>query len=222
MKLSPGTRAEGPAAHGHGVRVVEEDRLGAELAHVLRDLQQGRDVALGPEDAARSHGVPDAVVHPVPHRDLVVVPERLHPAHLDHGDHVVGAPEGLAPVGGGSDPRVHLVVRDHPLHEGLHLVEPLVAEGHEPELAPREGGRRQEVAHQGLAEHQAARANHRDLRHFSLPLLALWPKTPTVRPALPPAARRSSPIHESRCPPWSSCPPARRPRPTPAPPGWPG
>ena len=164
-ELEPRDPAQRPAAHGHGVGVVEQERVGAELLHVRGDLEQGGDVPQGAEDAARPQRVADALVDAVLERDLVVLPELVDAAHLDHDDHVVRPPQRLAPVGGGDDRRVHAVVLDHALDERVHLVQPRARQRHQPILAAGQRRRRQQVRHQRLAEDQASRADHCDLGH---------------------------------------------------------
>ena len=55
----------GVTQHGHGIRIVEHDRVWAQPFHVPANVQQGRNGAQGAKDAARSAGVADIDVDPI-------------------------------------------------------------------------------------------------------------------------------------------------------------
>ncbi len=65
-------RIHGPAVGGHGVDVVEQQRIGRDVVHVVAQIRQHRDGAQGTEDAARPQRVAHALLHAVFLRDIDV------------------------------------------------------------------------------------------------------------------------------------------------------
>ena len=95
-----------PAEHRHGVRVVQQPRLGALAVHVLGDAEHHRDRAQRAEDAADPERVPDRLAQPMPEWDLEVEDRRrVHP-DLHHVDDVVRALERGPPLPVRGDRRV--------------------------------------------------------------------------------------------------------------------
>ena len=88
-KLQTGHPPQSPAAHRHRVGIIEQQRLRAQLAHVVGNLQQRRNVPQSPENAARPQRVANALIHPVFQGYFVVLPELFHAAALDHHHHVI-------------------------------------------------------------------------------------------------------------------------------------
>ncbi len=92
---------ERPAEHGHGVHIVQEQRVGAQLLHVLAHVQQHRNGAQSAHDAAHAQRVADGLAQAVLFGDLKVNDRAgLVTAHLEHGDGIVGAVQGRPAVGG--------------------------------------------------------------------------------------------------------------------------
>ena len=88
-----------PGVHRHRVGVVEEERAGlGDLADVLAEVEDDRDVALAVEDAAGADRVADALVDAVLQRDVDVVGIGLEAADADAADDVARACR--APCGG--------------------------------------------------------------------------------------------------------------------------
>ena len=86
-----------PGVHRHRVGVVEEQRAGCgDLADVLAEVEDDRDVALAIQDAAGADRVADALVDAVFQRDADVVREGLEPADADAADDVAGACESAS------------------------------------------------------------------------------------------------------------------------------
>ena len=166
-KLQTGNTPQRPATHGHGIRVIEENRVGTEFLHVARDFQQCWDVAQSAKYTARPHGISNALVHSVPQGDLIILSELLHPARLQHHYDVIRALKGFPAISGGDHCRLDPVVVDHSFHETVHFVQAGPGKGHQPVLASLERRSGEKIRHQGLAENEAARANHRDLCHIS-------------------------------------------------------
>ena len=85
----------GPGEHGHGVGVVQEPGVGADLLHVMGEVHHHRDGAQRPEDAADAQGVGDSLAQAVLFRHLKVGDGAgLVQAHLDGVDHVIGPAQG--------------------------------------------------------------------------------------------------------------------------------
>jgi hypothetical protein len=188
-EAEPGNPAQGPAAHGHGIGVVEEEDVGTKLPHIIGDVEKRGDVAQRTKHAARPQGVADALVDAETERDFVVLPKLLDASGLDHHDHVIRAAQRLAAVGGGDGRGVHAVVLDHAVDERMHFIQPGARQRHQPVFAAGQRRRRQHIRHQGFAENQAARTDHRDLGHD---VASLIPRRWVIpRKNISPAAPRS-------------------------------
>jgi hypothetical protein len=92
-----------PDVHRHRVGVVEQQRVGAELAHVGREGRQCGERAQRPKDPADAGRVADRLAQAVARRQLEVGDRRRDAADLDHIDDEVSAVEGFAPVEGRAD-----------------------------------------------------------------------------------------------------------------------
>src|SRR5690606_27540408 len=114
----------GPGVHGHGVGIVEEQRarLG-DLAYILAEIQDHRDVALAVEDAAGADSVAHALVDAVFERNVDIGGEGFEPAHPHAAHDVARARERLAAVGGGGHPGGQPVDRNDGLDDLPHHVE---------------------------------------------------------------------------------------------------
>ena len=78
--LTPPYSIGGPGVHRHRVGVVEEQRAGlGDLADVLAEIEDHRDVALAVEDAAGADRVAHALVDAVLERDVDVVAKASSP-----------------------------------------------------------------------------------------------------------------------------------------------
>src|SRR5918998_5263400 len=74
----------------HRVRVVQEQRFRADLAHLAGEVEHERDRSQSAEDAADAHGVGDRLLQAVLLGDLEVEKRSLVHADLDHVYHEVG------------------------------------------------------------------------------------------------------------------------------------
>ena len=149
--------------HRHGVRIVDELGLRAQLARVGRDLFIGSDRAEEAEHTTRAQGVADGLVDPVAARDLNVVPVGLHPAHLEGDDDDVGLAQGLAPVRGllhrGAEPMML-----HQLAGGVpHPGQTRGVDVHQREGGGTQSGEAEQVADQPKGEDEAAGSDDGDL-----------------------------------------------------------
>ena len=73
LRCRPGRPApDAPRHHGHRVRVVEEQAVGAEFGHLVAHLDHHRDRAEAPHDAPDSDRVGDRLQEPVVAWDLEV------------------------------------------------------------------------------------------------------------------------------------------------------
>ena len=85
--------------HRHRVGVVEQPRVGADLAHVAGEPVEDREGAQAAEHPTDAERVGDRLAHAVPRGHLEVGDGRGVPADVDRVDHEVGAGEGGPPVG---------------------------------------------------------------------------------------------------------------------------
>lgn len=153
----------GPGVHGHGVGVVEEQRVGlGELFDVAAEIQERGDGALGVHDASGAEGVTDALVDAVFEGDVDIRGEGFETALADHAEDVVGIGDGLAAVGGGVDDGGELVCVDialAQLGDHLEIVRIEIGEG---EGGVAEFGHGEDVTHQATGESDGACADHCD------------------------------------------------------------
>jgi hypothetical protein len=87
-----------PHQHRHRVRVVEEDGVGTQLAHVLGDGQEDRNRAQGAEDATDAERVADRLPQAEARWDLKVTQRGIEAADLNLVDDEVGPVERRAAV----------------------------------------------------------------------------------------------------------------------------
>ncbi len=118
-----GDRAEVGDVHRHRIRVVEQPRVRADLAHVGRDPVQHRERAQRAEDPADAERVRDGLPQAVLRRDLEVPHGRRVHADLDRVDHEVGAGQSRAPIQVGGDPRRRVQLRGGPAGDQLRRLE---------------------------------------------------------------------------------------------------
>jgi hypothetical protein len=156
-----------PAVDRHRVHILKHQRVGAELAHVLRDVEKHGHGAQAPHDAADAERVGDGLAQAVSLRDLEIGDGAgLVARHLDHDDDEVGARERLAPVGRrGDDGRDGERVGDL-LRDDARRPEPLLVDVVKRDLAICEDIVEQDVADEVLHEDRAAGADQRDFRHL--------------------------------------------------------
>ena len=156
--------------HGHGVGVVEEQRVGADLFHIPGKVLQHGDGPQGPHNAANAQGVGDGLAQAVLLGDFKVDDGAgLVEAHLDGVHHKLGVPQGLLAV-------LHSQIG---LDDGPALVDVLVDGGQNAEalvqagavdivqgdLAFLQGGSAHHVAQHIAGEHGAAGAHKGDFQH---------------------------------------------------------
>ena len=105
-----------------------------DLADVLAEIEDDRDVALAVQDAAGADRVADALVDAVFQRDADVVGVRLEPADADAADDVARALERLPAIGGRGDCRRQTVGLDHAVEDLLDHREVVLADVGQREL----------------------------------------------------------------------------------------
>src|SRR5690606_16082661 len=99
--------------HRHRVGIVEEQCAGfGNLADVLAEIENHRNVALAIENAARTDGIANALVDAVFQRNRDIGGKGLQPAHTHAAHDVARARNRLAAVGGGGDLRGQFVDRN--------------------------------------------------------------------------------------------------------------
>ena len=94
-------------------------------------------------------------------------------ALLKGRDHIVGARDGFAAVGGGDDFRLELALVDHGLHDGARLLQPHGVHIHECDRAVLQGRRQQDVAAQVAGKDEAASPDQGDFWHLWFPSTAV-------------------------------------------------
>ncbi len=102
--------ADRPAVHRHRIDIVEEERIRADLLHILHDVDQNRDRAQTAHDSADPESVGDRLPQPVLLRDLEIDHGAwLVATDLDHRNHIVGVAQGFLAIECGFDRgrRVH-------------------------------------------------------------------------------------------------------------------
>nr|BFF17404.1 hypothetical protein GCM10025730_09250 [Promicromonospora thailandica] len=154
-----------PHVHGHRVGVVEQPRVGAQLAHVGGERLQHGEGAQRTEDAAHAGRVADGLAQPVPGGDLEVALRGGHAAHLDHVDHEVGAVEGRAAVGRRDDGRPPAELPVHLAGRRLGDRQPLGVDVVEHETRVHQLGEAQDVGDELPGEDDAPGADERDADH---------------------------------------------------------
>jgi hypothetical protein len=161
-----GQSVQRPAVHRHRVHVVEMQHVGAQLLHVVEHLLHHRDGAQGAHDPADAERVGDRLTQPVLLRDLEVDHRRRPvPADLDHADRVVGTVECGSPVGGRHHRRVRAESGCDPMSDLLARRETHGVDVVQDDLARRQFGVREDVAHQVAGEDRATGADEDDACH---------------------------------------------------------
>ena len=156
---------EEPAAHGHRIGVVDEQGVRAELVHVGGDLAVGGGRAEKAEDTAGAERIANGLVEAIAAGDLDVEAVGVEAADLEGDDHVGGAVEGAAAVGGGFDTCREAVVGDELASGGGRALQPVGIDVHEGECAVAQLGKAEQVADQAKREDVAAGTDDRDLGH---------------------------------------------------------
>ncbi len=154
-----------PDVHRHRVRVVEQDRVRGDLAHVRGQLGEEREGAEGTEDAADPRRVTDGLVQPVPLRDLEVGPGRGDPADLHHVDDEVRVGEGATSVGRRREGDRPAEALAHLAGGGLGDGEATLVDVEQPEVQLGEVVVPEEVGEQLSREDDAPGADEHDAGH---------------------------------------------------------
>ena len=152
----------GPAEHGHGVGVIQENRPGAELPHVPENVQHHRNRAQEAENARGIPGVAHVDLHAVLFADVQIVLEYLQRLGHQHAQHAVRALQGLAAVRGAENLR-GILSRFHNVHNGLSGVFQIDRVNiYQVQLRVLKGGIGQNVPHQIAGKDVAARADENE------------------------------------------------------------
>ncbi len=159
-----------PRQDRHRVGIVQQQRVRAELLHILRDVEHDRDRAQATHDATDAERVADRLPQTILLGNLEIPDgRRLVPADLDHVDDVVGPLQRLAPVGRREDLRLRAgLVRDAQRH-GLGVPQPVSVDVHEVNGAVVKLGKGKKIPQQVAGENGAACSNEDDLGHGVLP-----------------------------------------------------
>ena len=167
--LDAAAAQHGGGEHGHGVGVVEEPGVRADLLHVMGKVQHDRDGPQRAEDAADAQGVGDGLAQAVllGHFEVrdgagVVEPD------LDGVDHVVGAAQGVLPVlhaEVGLDPGLVAAVAVEVFQHEAGVLQALGVDVVQGDGALGQGRGHHGVSQDVLGEHGAARPHKGDLRH---------------------------------------------------------
>src|SRR4029079_12556777 len=133
--------------------------------HVPGDPQNDGDRPKAAKDASNPDGVGDRIAKPEPGRHVEVDLRRAGAPDLDRVDHVVGAPERLAPVEVRGDRRLRPERAGRPAGHSLRGRQALRVDVVERDLGRPQRGRAEDVAEEVPREHDAARADEDDPGH---------------------------------------------------------
>jgi len=148
--------------HGHGVGVVEQPRVRADLRHVRGDAGEHRKGPQPPEDSADADGVADGLVQAVAGRDVEIAHGGVVHPHLDHIDDVVGAVQCTASVEGRDDFGVRLGRACGRVRDPFRRLEPLGVDVVQDDAHRGQLGKREDVAEQLAGEHDTACSDDHD------------------------------------------------------------
>ena len=137
-------------------------RLG-DLADVLAEIEDDRNVALAVEDAAGADRIPHALIDAIFQRNADVVGIGLEAADAHAADDVAGALDRLAAVGRGSHLRRKLVRIDDLQQDRLDHLEVVLADVGQRDLDVAQFRHAQNIGEQLLGETDTARADDGDL-----------------------------------------------------------
>ena len=137
--------ANGPAHHGHGVHIVEQQGARAQLLHVPRHVDRHRNAAKRPKDAARPHRIADALVDAVLERDVDIIVKALHAADLKGGNYKISVAQRLSPIRGDIAAGRQAIRLDDALDEPIDLRRSGRARRHEGEFSVLQSLRLQDV-----------------------------------------------------------------------------
>ena len=155
---------ESPAIHGHGVGIVDVQRVGAEPLHVCCDVEQNGNSANAPHDATDPERVGDGLTQAVCCRDLEVENgARPVPGDLNHGDDVVGAVECPGSVGGGRDGGRGAQRPGHSMGDHFRRCQTFGVDVEQGDARAGQVGVPQHVAQEILGEHGAPSPHEHDL-----------------------------------------------------------
>ena len=154
-----------PREHRHRVGVVEQDRVRAQLGHVVRDVDEHGDRPQPAKHAPDPDCVADRLAQPVPLGDLEVAQRGVEAANLDLVDDVVGVVERRPPIEVSADLKLRAGLVVDVAGDPLGRVEPLFVDVVERDRRPRELRELAHVGQQDPCELDAARADKRDVRH---------------------------------------------------------
>ncbi len=155
----------GPAEHGHGIGVVEDDGPGADPLDIGQYIEHDRYRAKGPEDSRGPTGVADVDVDPVFFWNFNVEAPNADAAREYGDEDAVGSFKRFRAVQGRRDFRRIAPGLENLQHSPSRGVEPLGINVHEGDVAVPEGGKRQDVADQPSCELEAPRADECHLLH---------------------------------------------------------
>jgi hypothetical protein len=154
-----------PAVDRHRVRVLQEQRVCADLAHVGADLGQRVHRAQTAEDAARPERVADRLIDAVPAGDLDVQRVGVHATHLEAADDDVGAGQRRAAVGGGGDARRQVMRLDDAAQVPLRAGQRRRVDVHQDDVGVAQALEGQEVGAQRQRELEPAGTDDGDGGH---------------------------------------------------------
>jgi hypothetical protein len=162
-RLDPGLPAHRARQAGHGIRDVEQPRVGAVFLHRLADADQDGDVAQRPIDPARTDRVAHSLGDAVPGGHVEVDRHGAKPAGRDAHDHEVRSVERGAEVGRGGDGGLGAHRVTELVRQRLHLGQRGRVDVLEHEVHPGERRGAEEIGHQFGCPLVAAAADDRHL-----------------------------------------------------------
>ena len=159
----------GAHQYPHRVGVVQKQGVGANVLHVGDYAEHDGDRPEAPKHAAHVDRVVDRVAQPVLPGHVEVELRRARAAHLDRVDHIVGAPERLAPVEAAGDGRLRVQRVGGPARHPHRRRQAVGVDVVKHDVGVAQLRIREEVAEQVPGELDAPRADQDDSWHLSPP-----------------------------------------------------
>jgi hypothetical protein len=154
---------EEPRVHGHGIRVVDDERVGGQFANGCGEVLEDGRGAEESEDAAGTEGVANGLVNAIAARHLDIDTVGDVPTHLEGDDDDRSAFNRLSQVRGRLNPRSKRIRRDEPPQDTCGSLDPFRVDVHQGEFGLAQGLEGQDVADQLDRKDEAARSDDGDL-----------------------------------------------------------
>ena len=162
------------AEHGHGIGIVEKNRIGAQPLDVRRNIHDGLHGAQIAEEAPYAPGIADGCLNAKFGRNPQLILERIIASHLDGTENTVRAGKRLAPIGGAVNrgrivPFIHITLH----HPACHL-QVLGVDIHQPQFAVAECVKGEDIAGQVSGKNKTTGSNENNLPWFHGIHLSCW------------------------------------------------